>query len=116
MIAVKLRVFPVDVDRHHVPAIAARGGSDAGALCSGAVVAQRRAVTSDGAVLCHHCVRAERTSIGTTTGRDGWCVVAIEANWEDPELYCAHCSSRIESAYAEPESAESETSQPAEVQ
>jgi hypothetical protein len=58
-------------------------------------------VTSDGAALCHHCAASERASIGTTTGTDGWCVVAIDANWEDPELYCDHCSGRIESAYAE---------------
>jgi hypothetical protein len=30
-------------------------------------------------------------------------IVAADANWEDPDLYCDHCSARIESAYAEPE-------------
>ena len=59
------------------------------------------AITHDGAALCHHCCKTERSSIGTTTGSDGWSVVAIEANWEDPELYCDHCGERIESAYAE---------------
>jgi len=29
--------------------------------------------------------------------------VALQPNWEDPELFCDHCGSRIESAYAEPE-------------
>ena len=67
------------------------------------------AIMDDCAALCRHCARAERASIGTTTGRDGWCVVALDVNWEDPALFCAHCSSRIESAYAEP--AESETTQ-----
>jgi len=61
------------------------------------------AITHDGAALCPHCCKTERASIGTTTGRDGWGVVAIEANWEDPDLYCDHCGARIESAYAEPE-------------
>jgi len=61
------------------------------------------AVTSDGAAICHHCAKSEREAIGTTTGSDGWNVVAIDANWENPDLYCDHCSSRIESAYAEPE-------------
>ena len=61
------------------------------------------AITHGGAALCHHCCKTERESIGTTTGRDGWGVVALEANWEDPDLYCDHCSARIESAYAEPE-------------
>jgi hypothetical protein len=60
-------------------------------------------ITSDGKVLCHHCARTERASIGTTTGQDGWCLVAINANWEDPDLHCDHCSGRIESAYAESE-------------
>lgn len=61
------------------------------------------AITHDGAALCHHCCKTERDSIGTTTGSDGWGVVALEVNWEDPDLYCDHCCDRIESAYAEPE-------------
>lgn len=60
------------------------------------------AITSDGGALCRHCVKSEREAIGTTTGTDGWCVVAVEANWENPALYCDHCGQRIESAYAEP--------------
>ena len=58
---------------------------------------------NDGGVCCHKCARAERSSIGTTTGTDGWALVAIDANWEDPALFCDHCGERIESAYAEPE-------------
>jgi hypothetical protein len=34
---------------------------------------------------------------------DGWRVVAYDANWEDPSMYCAHTNERIESAYAEDE-------------
>ena len=34
---------------------------------------------------------------------NGWQVTAHDANWENPDLYCDHCSSRIESAYAEDE-------------
>ena len=60
------------------------------------------AITSDGLALCRHCVKTEREAIGTTTGTDGWCVVAIDANYENPSLYCDHCDRRIESAYAEP--------------
>lgn len=30
-------------------------------------------------------------------------IVAADANWENPHLYCDHCSQRIESAYAEDE-------------
>ena len=59
------------------------------------------ATTSDGGCLCHQCCAAERLSIATTTGSDGWTVTGLTVNWEDPELYCDHCSDRIESAYAE---------------
>ncbi len=59
------------------------------------------AVTSDAACLCRKCCSTERESIGTTTGSDGWNVVATDVNWEDPSLYCDHCNDRIESAYAE---------------
>jgi hypothetical protein len=34
---------------------------------------------------------------------NGWRPVALEINYEDGELYCAHTNERIESAYAEPE-------------
>jgi hypothetical protein len=63
-------------------------------------------ITSDGAAVCRHCASSERASIGTTSGSDGWCLVAIDVNWENPELYCDHCSGRIESAYAEPSETE----------
>ncbi len=59
------------------------------------------AITNDGATLCRHCCSTERSSIGTTTGHDGWTVIALNVNWEDPDLFCDHCSERIESAYAE---------------
>jgi len=59
------------------------------------------AITNDGAALCRHCCQTERLSIATTTGNDGWNVVAQAVNWEDPDLLCDHCGSRIESAYAE---------------
>jgi len=60
-------------------------------------------VFHDGGACCPSCAKTERESIATTTGRDGWGLVAIEANWEDPELFCDCCSKRIESAYAEPQ-------------
>jgi hypothetical protein len=61
-------------------------------------------VFHDGGSCCQHCAKTERASIATTTGTDGWGLVALEVNWEDPELFCDHCGSRIESAYAEPQS------------
>ena len=59
------------------------------------------AITNDGAALCRHCCATERLYIATTTGCDGWNVLSHAINWEDPELFCDHCSGRIESAYAE---------------
>lgn len=35
--------------------------------------------------------------------RDGWAAAAVDINWEDGELFCAHTGKRIESAYTEPE-------------
>lgn len=32
---------------------------------------------------------------------DGWKVIGVEINWENPALYCIHTGDRIESAYAE---------------
>lgn len=63
-------------------------------------------ITSDGAALCYDCIRSERRDIIQAIGHqlnDGWRLMAIDVNWEDPDLYCDHCSNRIESAYAEPE-------------
>ena len=57
------------------------------------------AITSDGAALCYECCATERESIGTTTGSDGWCVVALDINYEDSSLNCDHCSNQIEAAY-----------------
>ena len=61
-------------------------------------------VTTDGAALCADCMTKERISIVRSTvenARDGWNVSGQDVNWEDSDLYCDHCSKRIESAYAE---------------
>ena len=60
----------------------------------------RYAVADDGGPICHHCCTDERESIATTTGKDGWCVIALDVNWEDPELSCSVCTRTIESAYS----------------
>lgn len=58
-------------------------------------------VFDDGGACCASCAKSERASIGTTTGSDGWTLIGLQVNWEDPELYCDHCGDRIESAYGE---------------
>lgn len=42
-----------------------------------------------------------RAAIDAGNARADWFPVAVEINWEDPDLYCAHSGARIESAYAE---------------
>jgi hypothetical protein len=55
----------------------------------------------DGEALCPSCANEHRH---LDTGEpDGWHVIGQDVNWEDGELFCAHCNKRIESAYAEPE-------------
>lgn len=50
--------------------------------------------------------REERRSMLEAIARpeyrqSGWRPVALQINWEDSELYCAHTNARIPSAYAE---------------
>jgi len=61
-------------------------------------------VTSDGAALSFHTADNMAESIAhsiTDDINDGWKVIAVDINWEDPELYCDHTGERIESAYAD---------------
>jgi hypothetical protein len=69
-------------------------------------------VAADGESLHPKCVleniwsvaRAVRDSQRKGFAPDrNWQVVGIEINWEDPDMQCAHCNERIESAYAEDE-------------
>lgn len=61
-------------------------------------------ITSDGATLSFEAVRENFRSVIYSIrhrSNDGWRVVAVDVNWEDPDLYCDHTGKRIESAYAE---------------
>jgi hypothetical protein len=64
-------------------------------------------LTSDGEALSYAAVKQERRNILEAIrdkSNNGWRVVAVDINWEDPDLYCSHTSERIESAYADDES------------
>ena len=66
------------------------------------------AIMADGNCLCHACVvrnarRIVRSTAALHAYSDGWTVLAVDVNWEDADLLCAECSTRIESAYAEDE-------------
>lgn len=65
-------------------------------------------IMADGEALSFKSAKAERRYILEAL-RDGneqrwfvdWRVVAVDVNWENPDLICAHSGDRIESAYAE---------------
>ena len=62
------------------------------------------AVMSDGAPICCDCAIKEWKQIYRSTvdhAFDGWRLEGVGLNWEDTDLFCAHCGKRIESAYSE---------------
>ena len=54
---------------------------------------EKIAITDDGAILCHACVKSELRQIATSYTGDGWHVVAcdIVENYDEGTLYCNHC-------------------------
>ena len=58
------------------------------------------AITNDGGAICARCAHTEREAIGTTTGDDGWNVVALDINYES-RLNCDNCGARIAAAYGD---------------
>ena len=59
-------------------------------------------IASDGEALSFKTAKAERRLILEAIrdhDNSGWRVVAMDINWEDTELVCAHSGERIESAY-----------------
>ena len=69
-------------------------------------------VMSDGETLCADCAKSEFPAIARATiakARDGWRCEGVEIHYEGPPAYCAHCNAQTESAYGDPEAAETET-------
>ena len=56
-------------------------------------------VTKSNDVICPDCVNKNISSFKDE--EDINYIVARDANWEDPELYCDECSEKIPSAYAD---------------
>ena len=54
---------------------------------------EKIAITDDGGVLCHKCVKSELRQIARSYKGDGWHVVAcdIVENYDEAPLYCDHC-------------------------
>lgn len=68
----------------------------------------------DGETCCFECIKDNKVEVFAAAPDEGpatvlrspdpqWWPVAVDINWEDPSMYCAHCGGRIESAYAEEE-------------
>lgn len=58
--------------------------------------------TSDGGVLSYEAVKEEWKVVAYAIRHrlnDGWRVVAVDVNYEDEDLYCAHTGEKIPSAY-----------------
>jgi len=61
-------------------------------------------IMHDCEALCCDCAKRNLGQIARDTSqrnRDSWQAETVAINWEDADLYCVHCSKRIESAYAE---------------
>jgi hypothetical protein len=61
-------------------------------------------ITSDGAALSFDAAKDNAALIQESIenhSNDGWRVIAVAVNYENPDLYCDHTGGRIESAYAE---------------
>ena len=64
---------------------------------------------SDGECLCIDCAKTEYRQLAYSEIhklRDGWRPESPFINWEDTELFCAHCNKPIESAYGDNETEE----------
>lgn len=65
-------------------------------------------IMADGESVAFSVAKAERRNMLEALAHpeknfDDWRPVALDINWEDGNLICAHTNQRIESAYAEPE-------------
>ena len=61
-------------------------------------------VCADGACLCHKCAKDNADQIVeaiVTATDDQWRFVGADVNWEDADMYCAHCNGHIEPEYGD---------------
>ena len=60
---------------------------------------------ADGEVLCPDCARREWKLVAKATRHPGtdkqWEIVAVDVNWEDPDMCCDHCNNNLDSAYGD---------------
>lgn len=60
-------------------------------------------ICADSEALCFDCAKTEYKSLarGMRDHDKQWTVLGCEINYEDNDLFCAHCNQQIESAYGE---------------
>ena len=61
-------------------------------------------ITSDGSALSFESVRKNFYNVCYSMKNDiddGWCIVAVDINYEDTELYCNDSGEKIDCAYGE---------------
>ena len=61
-------------------------------------------ITADGEALCFKCAKENAKQIMSNQFDNwhyDWRVIGCEINYEDNDLQCCHCNSKIESAYGE---------------
>lgn len=58
-------------------------------------------VMNDGECLCPTCVNDPSNPVHEGGAADGWRIEGYDINYEDNNLFCAHCNKQIESAYGE---------------
>lgn len=56
-------------------------------------------ILDDGESLCPSCANDPANPVHVLGDNDGWRIIATDINYEDPELFCAHCNTKIPSAY-----------------
>lgn len=60
-------------------------------------------IADDGGAVCHQCAKANAKQIIADTRcgmAAGWTFVGADVNWEDEDLYCAHCGDYIRAEYS----------------
>jgi hypothetical protein len=49
--------------------------------------------------LCPNCANNPSNPIHEDEPNDGWRIIAADINYEDQEMYCCHCNTKIDTAY-----------------
>jgi hypothetical protein len=61
---------------------------------------------ADGGTLCHKCLVQNYDQIKNDTIENNpydtqWCLYDVSVNWEDNEMYCDNCNTKLNPEYGE---------------